>query len=167
MRYVLKFGALFAALFLAVLPACALVPDTPVAHHGGAVVFLLGSLLGVAGVVVTYCWPVQGIVGPTQAQASQVSIQTALVQLLDGDTQALFTHNWGSSNGLLAASFPSFLFPIIICEQVLQGNAVATLQVSLTFSVANTNVVVINKATGTGSGGTFIVALLRPHSFIS
>jgi len=48
---------------------------------------------GAVGVVATYCWPVQGTVYPTAAQAAPVSTQTALVQLLDADTQAAFTHN--------------------------------------------------------------------------
>jgi hypothetical protein len=154
--------ALLAALLIMVLPACALTLNAQTVHHGGAWIFTIGSLLGLVGVVVTYTYPVAGANPPTITQAANCSIQAALVQLLDADTQAAFTHNWG-----LPASFPGYLFPVIVTRPVLQANAGATLAISLTFNVSNTNVVFINKATGTGSGGTFMVTLLRPHSIIS
>jgi hypothetical protein len=163
MRFVTKFGALLAALFLAVLPACALpLNSITMAHHGAAWVFIIGSLAGLAGtVVVTYAWPVQGTTPPTIAQAKKCSIQSALIQMADADTQAAFTHNWG-----VPASFPSYFLPIVIMGLQAQANPASTLALALTTGVTNTNVVFINKVSSVGSGGTFVVHLLRPHSLI-
>jgi hypothetical protein len=149
MRFSVNFALLAALLFLAVLPACALPLDSAVtSHHGAAMLFIIGSLAGLAGtVVVTYAWPVAGTTPPTVAQAQACSIQTAQIQMADADTQAAFTHNWG-----LPASFPSYFLPIVIT--------------GLQADVTNTNVVFINKVSSVGSGGTFVVHLLRPHSLI-
>ena len=158
MRFRVKLGALLAALFLAVVPACALT----VGSHG-AWTFTIGSLLGLAGVVtVTYGWPVQGTTPPTAAQASQCNIQTAKVFMDVGDTQAVFTHNWGQNNGALAASFPTYLFPIVMAR--LDVAPAVSFVTALTFDISNTNIVTINKLAG--SAGTFVVTLFRPHTII-
>ncbi|MDD5351437.1 MAG: hypothetical protein PHQ12_14595 [Chthoniobacteraceae bacterium] len=166
MRFLLKLGALLAALFLVVLPACALVDFSNV--HFGALVFAFGGMLGLVGVTVIYGWPVQGVTAPTAAQASRCSVQTATVVMGDTETQAAFTHNWGASNstgGWIAASFPTFLFPII-CARLQEGSSTSvTFMTALTYDISNTNVVFINKANG-AFGGTFVVTLLRPHSLI-
>jgi hypothetical protein len=162
MRFRVILGALLAALFLAVVPACALT----VGSHG-AWTFTVGSLLGLAGVVtVTYGWPVQGTTAPTATQASQCSMQTAKVYMADADLVAPFTHNWGASDGALVASFPTYLFPIVIARLDVQGAAAAiSFQAALTFDiVSSTNVVSIYKSAG--CGGTFVVTLLRPAALI-
>jgi len=117
------------------------------------------------GYTVTYCWPGgasgQSTTAPTQIQASAVSLQTAAVAIGDAETFAYFTHNWG-----LGASFPSFLFPLITYRQSDIGTGPSTALAALTFNIANTNVVIINKVAGVGNGGTFIVTLMRPHSLV-
>lgn len=166
MRIALKLGALLAALFLVVLPACALVDFSNV--HIGALVLGLGLSMGLAGVTVIYGWPVQGTTAPTAAQAAKCSIQTATVVMGDTETQAAFTHNWGNSNGTggwIAASFPTFLFPIISARLDQSSNTTVTFMTALTYDISNTNVVFINKANG-AFGGTFVVTLFRPHSFM-
>lgn len=120
---------------------------------------------GDAGYTVTYCWPGgasgQSTTAPTAIQASQVNLQTALVAMGDSETFALFTHNWG-----LPASFPTFLFPLIHYHQADIGVGPSTQLGNLTFNISNTNVITINKLAAVGSGGTFVVTLMRPHTLI-
>lgn len=122
-------------------------------------------LIAEGGYLVTYCWPggASGptTTGPTQIQASQVNLQTAAVAIGDAETFAYFTHNWG-----LGASFPTFLFPLIMYRQSDIGTGPTTAIAALTFNISNTNVVIINKVAGVGNGGTFIVTLMRPESQI-
>ena len=126
---------------------------------------LLGALNEEFGYSVIYCWP-GGASGPTAtnptaAAASQVNMQQALVALGDAETFALFTHNWG-----LPASFPTFLFPVVMYRQSDIGTGPSTQLGNLTFILSNTNGVGIQKVAGVGSGGSFIVTLLRPTSLI-
>ena len=88
-----------------------------------------------------------------------MNTQNAAVAMGDTETFALFTHNWG-----LPASFPSFLFPFISYRQGDIGVGPSTQLGNLTFNISNTNVITINKLAGVGSGGTFIVTLMRPSS---
>ncbi len=118
-----------------------------------------------AGYTTVYCWPGgasgQSTTAPTAAQASAVTLQTALVAIGDAETFAQFTHNWG-----LPASFPSFLFPLIFYRQSDIGVGPSTQLAALTFAIANTNVVTVLKVAGLGNGGSFIVTLMRPHSLV-
>jgi hypothetical protein len=96
----------------------------------------------------------------TAAQASQVPTQIAQVTFADGDTTIPFVHNWGLPN-----SFPTYGFPEIGYYWLSQTATPASFQTSLTFGIANTNQVTINKTSvGTGSGGVVQVILRRPHS---
>ncbi len=79
----------------------------------------------------------------------------------DAETFAQFTHNWG-----LPASFPSFLWPVIIYRQSDIGVGPSTQLAALTFAIANTNVVTVLKVAGLGNGGSFIVTLMKPHSLV-
>lgn len=126
---------------------------------------LRGFALEDAGYTVTYCWP-GGASGPsttnpTATQASQVNLQTAVVAMGDTETFAYFTHNWG-----LPASFPTFLFPLIFSRVSDLGVGVNTFATALTFNITNTNVVIINKISSVGSGGSFIVTMMRPVTLI-
>lgn len=96
---------------------------------------------------------------PTAGQASQVQTQKALINFLDADTQALFTHNWG-----LDASAPTYRDPEVHAHCETQGPLTATFLPLLTFDVTNTNVVKVNKPALGGTAGTFIVTIRRPHS---
>lgn len=91
----------------------------------------------------------------TATQAQQVYKQSALVVFgVTADVQARFTHNWG-----LDLSAPTFYEPEIMCWQISDNTAFP----SLTYDVANTNVVTINKA-ATNAPTTLLVTLRKPHS---
>jgi len=93
--------------------------------------------------------------GPTAAQAAELQVQKALVAFgAVGDTQALFTHNWG-----LDASAPEYYDPVICVWPTVAD----TYYTCLTFDQTNTNVVKINKAANYGPI-TVVVALLRNSS---
>jgi hypothetical protein len=95
---------------------------------------------------------------PTATQAAQVVKQAALIAFgADGDTQALFTHNWG-----LDASAPAYYEPIPCV--VFMALPTTTVAVNFTFDFSNTNVLAINKASATGSACTILVELHKPHS---
>ena len=96
--------------------------------------------------------------GPTATQASNVQKQTALIAFgADGDTQALFTHNWA-----LDASSPAYYEPEVMWEFVALPTT--TVNWNFTFDWSNTNVIKINKASVVGSACTILVTLRRPHS---
>ena len=97
---------------------------------------------------------------PTAQQAAQVMKQAAQVIMLDTDTQALFTHNWG-----LDASAPTYWEPEILGPQAQGPSQVAGTWVpNFSYDLTNTNVVKINKVSFLGSGGTFFFTLRRPQS---
>lgn len=92
----------------------------------------------------------------TATQAQQVYKQSAIVVFgVVADVQARFTHNWGLDN-----SAPTFYEPEILVYQISDAITGAP---SLTFDVANTNVVLINKV-NTSKEVTVLVTLRRPHS---
>jgi len=90
--------------------------------------------------------------GPTATQAAQCPmIKAKVVFGVTADAQALITHNWG-----LDASAPGYYDPEIQWYQISDG----TYMPSLTFDVANTNVVNVNKL-GTNAPTTVIVILRK------
>ena len=92
----------------------------------------------------------------TATQAQQVYKQSAVVVFgVTADVQARFTHNWGMDN-----SAPAFFEPEIVTVYQLSDT---TASPSLTFDVANTNVILINKA-GTGAPVTIVVIVRKPQS---
>jgi hypothetical protein len=97
---------------------------------------------------------------PTAVQAAQVQKQTAQIVMLDADTQALFTHNWG-----LDVSAPTYFEPEIL-GIVAQGPAqpAGTYLPNFSADWTNTNVLKLNKLNFLGTGGTFMVTLRRPQS---
>lgn len=139
-----------ALVFLAALCVAFLAPDLGTVSRvlaGGCLLF---------GVTVTYAYPVSGITAPTASLMKHRSLLTVVVIMADGDATADVTHNWGLSVAELAD-----LFPIITWEYVTPG-AAATV---LTFARL-TNKITITKAAGVGSGSTFAVTLMRPHTII-
>lgn len=99
-----------------------------------------------------------GTTPPTAGQAQSVVMQKAVISMADGDTQALFTHNWG-----LGTSAPTYFDPEISYYAQLT-NSGGTWLFGLTFDLTNTNVVKINKLSFLGTGGSFVVTLRRPHT---
>ena len=131
--------------------------QAPVRHTGSRVFLLLASLTALAGVTVTYAYPVTGTVAPTVAQARHCNALTAKVVFADGDTTATITHNWQESTTALAE-----LSPWCRVYNDTLGTALPYLSFVLTDSVS----VALLKAAGNGTGGTFVVILERPHSIV-
>jgi hypothetical protein len=114
-----------------------------------------GGLL-LFGITVTYAYPVSGVTAPTAGQTLRKNLVTAVVIIGDTDTTTVVTHNWG-----LLASELADRFPIIVWNYVTPGTA----PLLLSFSRA-TNAVTVNKPSAVGSGATFEISLLRPHTII-
>lgn len=120
--------------------------------------------LGVAGTVtVTYAFPVSGTTPPTVVQARRAALLTAIINCTDADTYATITHNWGRSStlggdGVSSTDYLARFFPLAwppIPQSAITADPLW--QVTL----ANTNLVTYTKATGTGTGGTFLAILFK------
>lgn len=175
MKTIQKVSVALVALFLISLPALALTggmdshrlevtnpapqEDSPRSPWG---VIALGALaLGIAGTVVqTYAYPGSGTVPATAAQAAGTNFQSAQVSFADADTVATVTHNWGLGT---TGAFPNTgqFLPQVTLNWGTAGTAFAALAVAWT----NGNSFTISKGnTTTGSGGTVVVSMRRPHS---
>jgi hypothetical protein len=144
-------------LIVALLLACA---GIAVAISAGSSPLLIASLLGLAGtVVVTYDYPVSGTTPPTISQtgANGANLVSATVFMADTDTTASITHNFAHGPNAPADLFPNPIFFILS-----PGTAAPIVSWSLT----NTNIAVLNKVSASGSGGTYGVVLLRPHTLM-
>ncbi len=166
MNVAITYGAvLLLGLLALALPALAFKQHRTLLRKIGLDLDIAHFIASEAGYTTVYCWPGgasgQSTTAPTAAQASAVTLQTALIAMGDAETFAQFTHNWG-----LPASFPSFLFPLIFYRQSDIGVGPSTQLAALTFAIANTNVVTVLKVAGLGNGGSFIVTLMRPHSLV-
>lgn len=109
--------------------------------------------------LVTYLYPATGTTPPTAAQMMLQNLLTVQINTLDADTLGALTHNWG-----LSAAETAFYRPIISVKATVRETAGDYLTWSLPASSAN--VLNFNKTSGSGTGGTFIVDLLRPHTLI-
>ena len=96
-------------------------------------------------------------VAPTAAQAATTTLLTCTVQFGDTDTTATITHNWG-----LSTTQNTALFPLISVAL----NSTPTTANPITVGVLGTNTVTILKASLTGSAGTVIVNLQKPHTIL-
>jgi hypothetical protein len=110
-------------------------------------------------VTVTYLYPNTGTTPPTAAQMLLQNLLTVQVNLLDADTLGALTHNWG-----LSAAETAFYRPVIVPVAIARETAGDYLTWSLPASSANA--LTFNKTSGSGSGGTYIFDILRPHTLI-
>ena len=101
---------------------------------------------------------------PTAPQASQLTTQVAQVFFLDTDTQAIIVHNWGV---LLGPSFATFQWPLCSVIKILGAAADFSWATNFTWGLTNSNQVYLNKPVGTGTGGTYIVYLQLPISYMA
>jgi hypothetical protein len=153
-----------ALLALAILPAAVLLFSIPI--HA---LFIVG--LGVAGTVtVTYQNAevnsagapapgggyTGGTVPPTIIQMVGINSLVAQVSFADADTVATITHNMQITALGLSCLQPYLTY----YAQLLATPASGTLAV-LTFALTSSNVVTINKTANTGTGGTYVVRVLR------
>jgi len=176
MKTIQKVSVALVALFLISLPALALIPGTVDSHRLEVTkpapqedsprspwgVIALGALaLGIAGTVTqTYAYPGSGTVPATAAQAAGTNFQSVQVSFADADTVATVTHNWGLGT---AGAFPNTaqFLPQVALVWSTAGTAFPALGVAWT----NGNTLTLSKgSTATGSGGTVVVSMRRPHS---
>ena len=108
---------------------------------------------------VTYLYPATGTTPPTAAQMLLQTLLTVQVNFLDADTLGVLTHNWG-----LSAAETGFYRPIIVPVATVRETAGDYITWSLPASSANA--LTFNKTSGSGSGGTYIFDILRPHTLI-
>ena len=95
---------------------------------------------------------------PSGAQAALVQKQSAIVVVSDTDTMALFTHNWNLDNSAAYFNEPEIIPPLALASN-------GTLP-TWTVGYLSNNTIALYKAGGAGSGtgGTFIVNVRRPHA---
>jgi hypothetical protein len=144
---------LLAALLVLTFLSVALVVHS---QHGLSTALGLFSVLGFAmgTATINYKYPVSASIAPTAQQVYGLGVVTAQVNFGDTDISAVVTHNFGLSANELAD-----LFPIVIIDPTSGG----TVFPQFTFTKA-TNAVTMNKASTSGTGGTFDVTILRPHT---
>lgn len=97
-----------------------------------------------------------GTTPPTAIQASNVNRVDATISFTDADTTINFTHNIG-----LSAAGAAAMHPDLIVYDVALGSS-STVPSGITWSVANTNVVVGTKANTAGSGRTICITARKP-----
>lgn len=140
-----------ALVFVAALCVAFLAPDLGTMSR-----VLAGGSLFAFGLTVTYAYPVAGLTAPTASLMKHRSLLTAVVIMADGDAAAVLTHNWGLSVAELADNFP-----LVTWNYVTPGAAATVLSVTRA-----TNTLTLTKAAGVGSGSTFEVTLMRPHTIV-
>jgi hypothetical protein len=86
-----------------------------------------------------------------------LSLLTCQVSMVDTSTTVAITHNMQISLANGSNQFP-IAWPVVQTP----GTAIPTLAVALTDS----NHVTLNKSTGAGSGGTYVVYVMRPNTAI-
>lgn len=151
MKFQKAIGLLAALLVLGFLSVALVVHSQ---HPVNAVMWALSTLSLMAGAVtVTYKYPISGLTAPIASQVYGLGVVTAQVNAADTDTSIVVTHNFGLSAAELAD-----LFPLVLINTTAAGVSPA-----FTFS-KGTNSVTITKASTSGTGGTFDVIILRPHT---
>ncbi len=112
--------------------------------------------------LVTYVYPVAGTFAPTTAQMLGANIVNAKVNMADTDTTTTITTNFGNSQPTPppATADVANLFPIITHYNLNPGTGGAV----LSFVLTDSNTVTVNKLSAAGSGGTYVVSLLRPNT---
>jgi hypothetical protein len=111
--------------------------------------------------VITYQYPVAGLVAPTALQvADQV---TAVVEALDADTDAVVIHNLGLTAAQLLLGWP-----IVTLEPLYAVGGTEAILADWYVRLKTANDITITKVavggSGTGVGPTVRVHIQRPHS---
>ena len=97
---------------------------------------------------------------PSAGQAAQTQEIIAQVTMATTDVQALITHNWGFTTSQVANLFrPQVIGPLFITAPVGASFGVPV----YTFAWLS-NVLQVNKTSGAGTDGTFILILRLPWS---
>jgi hypothetical protein len=155
-----SFAAIFAVLALLVMFAVCLLHPSP--HQFVVWVFKYGGLLAFGTVTSTYNFFQAGILQsgttpPTLAQAQNEGMLNVQLNWADADTTATLTHNWNFS-----AAEQTALLPIVDIFPT-QSNTQTTV---VAVTAQGTNSVTVGKGANAGSGGTYVIQMLRPNSLI-
>jgi hypothetical protein len=155
MKFKKTVGLLAALLALALLSVALVISIQHGAVTQKAILWALTSLSVLAGAVtVTYKTPVSGLTAPTAAQVYGLGLISAVLEIGDTDTSAVITHNFGLDANELASRFP-----IVVMNPTAGGTVFPQ------FTIAKaTNSVTLTKASASGTGGSFDVFILRPHT---
>jgi len=123
-------------------------------------------VLSELGFVVTYLSDFKNTnttTAPVGAEAANLPVQVAQLFFADTDSQGIVVHNWGI---LLGQSFATFGWPI--CEIVaILGGGTNSFSTNFTFGLTNSNQVYVNKPVGTGTGGTFLLYMFLPSTYMA
>jgi len=130
----------------------------------GEIVSALAALMIVGGTtVVTYEYPIAGTTTPTAAQTGPYAMLTATVFFDTSDTTLVVTHNWGIVQANQVSLFPT----IILTPAALGGTGPSVTATIPASSTTPANSITLTKGnTGVGTGCTFTVTLLRPHTIM-
>lgn len=109
--------------------------------------------------IVTYTYPVAGTTAPTAAQVAALSLVVAQISMVDTSTTVTVKHNFGLSLAQGSNQFP-LVFPPTVQTP---GTAIPNLAVALTDS----NTITVSKLSAAGSGGTYVVIIMRPNTAIA
>lgn len=112
-----------------------------------------------AGVTVTYEYPVTGATAPTTEDVNDppLNIVSATVNMSDSETTATVTHNFGNPGYGPTDTSRGWPIPIVYYASAGTGPVVVAMAV-------NSTTLVLTKASSAGSGGTFQVNILRPST---
>ena len=111
--------------------------------------------------VITYQYPVAGLVPPTALQAhDQV---TAVIEALDADVAAVVVHNLGLTAAQLALGWPIVTLEPLYATAGTEANLadwITTIKTANDVTLAKTNA----GGSGTAAGPTVRAHIQRPHS---
>jgi len=127
---------------------------------------LWGLVAAEGGFTVTYLSDFTNVntsTPPTAAQAASLPCQVAQVFFADTDTSGVVVHNWGV---LLGPSFATFGWPVCVLDAILLGTTDSFLT-NFTYGLTNSNQVTLTKPVGTGTGGTYLLYMFLPSSFMA
>lgn len=163
-------GMVLMASFLIVVPVAAYSIHT----HNTHLAIALLSLMGLAGVTVTYPYPLAGTTAPpTAVQAASTNMIVAQVVLADADTLAVVTHSFGlltvdflspNLGGTVQPPTTGQLFPKVTITPLATAAAISFF-IPPTVTLGQ-NTITLGKGSVTGSGSTLAVYIERPFSMV-
>jgi hypothetical protein len=154
------FAAIFAALMLTLILTVAAVHVEP---RLLAFFFMKYGFIALGTVTATYNFfnpggtLTSGTTPPTTAQALNENMCNVNLNWADADTTATLTHNWN-----LSTAEQSALLPIVSIFPTASNTGTTVVAVT----AQGTNAITVGKLGNAGSGGTYVVQMLRPNTLI-
>jgi hypothetical protein len=153
MKYKKVIGLLAALLALAFF-SVALVVSIQHGHVGMKVLAWAFTALSVGFGVVAINYKYPTAIAPVAGDVYGLGLVTAQVFMADTDLTAVITHSFGLSAQELVDLFP-----------LVEINVAAGASVYPAFTLTRaTNTITLTKPSAVGSGGTFEVGIMRPHT---